>query len=185
MVTSGPGTALGCEERFVEFVLPHFVEERMADERGIAAALAKPRLFERQAAQHVVAQPSHFLGPPRRPGPDLRRSIVEDRDAVDLGPPGDPPIEARIVDQHDGIGPVVAEIAIGAAGQVPELVKIGQDAAEPHDGQFGQIGVEFAADGRHPRTSVADGFQRLVALLQLANEVGGVQVAAGLAGTKE
>ena len=177
--------AMVFQERFVERVLPHFVEERMADKRRIAAALAEPGFFERQAAQHVVAQPSHFLGPPRCPGPDLRRRIVEDRDAVDLGPPGDPPIEARIVDQHDGIGPVVAEIAIGPAGQVPELVEVRQGPAEPHDGQFGQIGVELAADRRHPRTTVADGLEPRAALLQLANEVGGVQVAAGFTGAEE
>ena len=102
----------------------HFVEERMADERGVAAALAEPLFLERQAAQHVVAQPPHLLRPPRGPGPDLRRRIVEDRNAVDLGPPGDPPIEAGIVDQHDAVGPLVAEIAVGPAGQVPELGRL-------------------------------------------------------------
>ena len=185
MVTSGPPWRLRCEERFVELVLPHFVEERMPDERGIAATLPKPRFFERQAAQHVVGQAAHFLGPPGCPGPNLRRSVVEDRDAVDLGPPGDPPIEAWIVDQHDGVGAVVAEIAICPACQVPELVQIGRRAAEPHHRQFGQIGVEPAADGRHPRASVADGLESRAARLQLGNEVGGVQIAARFAGTEE
>ena len=178
-------TAIVIEERFVELVPPHFVEEGMADKRRIAAALAEPRLFERQAAQHVIAQPAHLPGPPGCPGPDLRWRIIENRDAVDLGPPGNPPIEAGVVDQHDGVGPVLAEIAIGASGQVPELVKIGDGPAEPHDGQLGQIGMELATDGRHLRTSVSDGIQLWTALLQLANEVGGMQVAAGLTGREE
>src|SRR5208283_3600775 len=90
------GTAMGLDKRFVELVLPHFVEKRMADERRIAAALTEPLFLERQAAEHVIAQPSHFPGAPSCPRPDLRRSIVEDGDAVDLGSPCDPPIEPWI-----------------------------------------------------------------------------------------
>ena len=176
---------MGFEERFVKRMLPHFIEERMANKRRIAAALAEPLFFKREAAEHMIAQPSHFLGSPGCPCPDLRRCIVEYRNAVDLGSPGDPPIEAGIVDQHDSVGPVVPEIAIGPAGQVPKLVKIGQGSAEPHDGQFGQIGVQVAADGRHPRASVPDGLQPWAVLLQLAYKVGGVQVAARFTGTEE
>ena len=128
----------------------------MADERGVAAVLAEPRLLERQAAEHVVHQPPHLFDPPAGPGPNLRRRIVEDRNAVDLRPAGDPPVEARIVDQHHGVGPMVAEIAVGPAGQVPELVQVHQHAGEPHHGQGGQIGVQLAAGLGHFRPAVAD-----------------------------
>ena len=104
---------------------------------------------------------------------------------MDLGPPGDPPVEARVVDQNDGVGAVVAEIAVRAAGQIPELVKIGRDPAEPHDSQFGQVRVQPATGGGHPRPSIANGLEPRASLSQLTNEVRRVQVAAGLAGREE
>ncbi len=64
-----------------------------------------PSFFERQAAKHIVDKAPHFFDAVSRPGPNLRRGVIEDRDAVNLGPMGDPPIEARIIDQHDGIRP--------------------------------------------------------------------------------
>ena len=107
----------------------------------------------------MVDQPPHLLHPPAGPGPDLRRRVIEDRNAVGLGPPGDPPVEARIVDQHDRVGPMMAEIAIGPAGQIPELVQVHQHAGEPHHGQGGQVGVQLAAGRGHLRAAVADGLE--------------------------
>ena len=59
------------------------------------------------------AQAADFFRSPGGPRPDLRRHVVENGNAVDLGPPGDPPIEAGIIDQDHGIGPLVAEVAVG------------------------------------------------------------------------
>ena len=75
----------------------------MADERGVAAALGEPLLLKRQAAQHVIDQAAASSSPATRPGPNLRRHVIENRNAVGLRPAGDPPVEARIVDQHDGV----------------------------------------------------------------------------------
>ena len=73
-----------------------------------------------------------------------------------LRPAGDPPIEARIVDQHHGVGPLVAEVAIGPARQRKELVQVQQHAREPHHGQRRQIGVQRAAGRGHFGPAVAD-----------------------------
>ena len=61
IATSGPRARCCGQKRLVERLPANLVEERVADEGRVAAALAKPRLLERQAAQHVVDQPPHLL----------------------------------------------------------------------------------------------------------------------------
>ena len=90
---TGLPALLGHEGR-VGLLPGDLIEERMAYEGGAAAVLSEPRLFEGETAQHMVHQPPHLLHPPLGPGPDLRRRVVEHGNAVDLGPPGNPPVEA-------------------------------------------------------------------------------------------
>src|SRR5262245_2783564 len=96
--------------------------------RGVATALAVPILFERQLAQYVVNETAHLPYTPASPRPQLWRTVIENRDAVRFGSPGDPPIETRVIDQYDRVRPMVAEIAIGAARKVPKLVNVEQHA---------------------------------------------------------
>ena len=119
MVTSGAGVVMALEESPIKFLPSHFVEERMAHEARIAAPLGEPAGLERQAAQHVVDEASHLFDPPTGPGPDLRRCIVEHRDAVRLGTARDPPIEAGEVDEHDGVGSMMAKVAVGPPAPAP------------------------------------------------------------------
>ena len=102
-----------------------------------------------------------------------------------LGPPGDPPVHARIVDQHHGVGPMMAEVLAGPDHQVPELIEVDQDPGEPHHGQGGQIGMQTAAGGGHVRPAVAHRLEPVAAGLQLADQAGAVQIAAGLSGGEE
>ena len=48
------------DELLVVRIAAHLVEERMADERRVAAVPSQPRLLERQTAQDVVHQPPHL-----------------------------------------------------------------------------------------------------------------------------
>ena len=100
-------------------------------------------------------------------------------------PPGNPPVEARIVDQHHGIGPVVAKVAVGDAGQVQKLAQICQHARDPHDGQAGQIIVQLAAGLGHPRSAKADELGLGRSPADGTNEVGAMQVAARFAGREK
>ncbi len=174
-----------CDKRLVQRPAAHFVKERMADERGVTAPLGIPLDFERQTAQHVVDQSPHFCHAPARPGPNLRRHVVKDRNAVCLRPPSDPPVEARVVDQHHGVGRRMAEIAVGAARQAEKLVQVEQHAQKPHHRQGRQIGVQLAPGGRHLRTAIADRFQIGILAPQLANQIGRVHIAARFADGKK
>ena len=173
------------EKLFIVLVPADLVEERMAHEGRIAAAVAEPLLLERQAAQNVVHQSPHFLHPPLCPRPNLRRRVIENRNPVRLGPPGNPPVEARIIHQHHGVGLLVAEVAVGPARQVPELVQVDQHPGKPHHRQPGQIGMEPASGLRHVRAAVTDRFEPFASAAQLPDQVCGVQVPARFAHRKE
>jgi hypothetical protein len=160
---------------------PQLIEIRMTNIGRVAAALAIPRLLEWQFAQHVVDEASHFADPPAGPGPELRRAVIKHGNAMCLCPPGDPPVEARVIDQHDRVRPMMAEVAIGAACEVPELVNVQQHASEPHHGQLRQVFVQRAPGSGHPRPTVADKLAFSPSPAQFANEIGAVQVATGLA----
>lgn len=179
------GIAVFLQKRRVEPLAAHFVEVGMADERGVAAPLGKPAGLKRQAAQDVIDKAAHFFDAPTGPGPNLRRGIIEHRNPVCLGAAGNPPVKARIVDQHDRVGTLVAKVSIGASGQRQELVNVQQHAQKPHHGQSGQIGMQSAAGFSHLGTAVADGFELGAALPQLANQISAVEVTAGFAGGKE
>ena len=181
---TGPLTLPG-DELLIERPAGDIVEERVPHQRRVAAALAEPRLLKRQTAQDVVDQPPHLPHPPLRPRPDLRRRIIKDRDADSLGPPRNPPVQARIVDQHHGVGPMMPEIFPRLDDQVPKLVEMDQHPGEPHHGQRRQVGVQTTAGGGHVRPAVTDRLEPLAAGLQLANQASAVQIAAGLSGGKE
>lgn len=99
--------------------------------------------------------------------------------------PGNPPIEARVVDQHDRVGLVMAEVAVGPAGQGQKLMQVEQHAQKPHHGQHREVGVQLATGGGHAGAAIADRFQLGTAGAQGANQVRGVQVATRLADGKE
>ena len=102
-----------------------------------------------------------------------------------LGTPRDPPIEAGVVDQHDGVRALLAEIAIGSAGQLKESVQVHEHAQKPHHRQRRQILVQRAAGGRHFRPAVSDAFDARPRAAKLANQIRAVQVAARFAGREK
>jgi hypothetical protein len=98
---------------------------------------------------------------------------------------GQPPVEARVIDQNDGVGPLMAEKAIGAANKVEESTRVGQDPGEPHYGQGTEWIEEMTTSLVHALTAETDKFGIGALATQGANEIGAVKVAARLAGTEE
>src|SRR5690606_36599334 len=86
------------------------------------------------------------------------------------------------VDEHHGVWPMMAKVAVGSAGEGEELMNVEDDAQHPHHGELGHVGVKLAIGGGHLGTAIADGLQLGILIPELANQVGAVQVAAGLAG---
>lgn len=102
-----------------------------------------------------------------------------------MGTPGQPPVEAGIVDEHDRVGTLMAKIAIGPRQQTEEGVDVGQDAGEPHDGQPAK-GVQQSAPGLgHAFAAEADAFHGRIERPELPDEIAAVNVAARFAGADE
>ena len=67
-----------------------------------------------------------------------------------MGPAGEPPMKARVVNENDGIGSLIAEVSIRAEEQFDENVDVEEDAQEPHHRQTAER-IEQASTGLlHP-----------------------------------
>ena len=144
-----------------------------------------PGRLEREAAKDLVNILPDFLHPPAGPGPELRRDEVEDRDAACLGPAGDPPVQAGIVDQHHRIRPLVAEIAIGHEDEADERHQVEQHVEEPHHREVDQREEQARTGLRHLRAAETDEPGVRNPLSEGTDQVGGVEIAAGLSGRDE
>ena len=90
------------------------------------------------------------------------------------------PVEAGIVDEHDGIWPVLGEVGVGLAAEAKKSRQPGQHGKQAHDRQVGHVRQELAADGLHPRTAETGDSQPGLMTPELGNQIRGVQIAAGL-----
>jgi hypothetical protein len=165
-------------ERIVELFGTKLVEIRMSDICGVATSFAVPSLFKRQLAQDVVDEPSHLSHAPACPGPHLRRTVVKDGNAMRFGPPGDPPVEAGVIDQDHRIRAVVAKISVGSAREPPKTVQVDEHAGEPHHGELREVLVQFATGCGHAWAPVADALAIRASAAKLANEIRAVQITA-------
>ena len=161
------------------------VKKGMADERATNAPVQKPLVLERKRREHVVDEPPHLADPPARPGPDLRRAVVDHGDAVPLRPPGQPPMKAGEVDQHAGIGPGVEEAPLRPPGQVDEAVDVEHDPQNPHHRQPRRVGHDLDPRGRHLLAAEARALGVGTTRPNSAHQQRGMVVARGLAGRDE
>jgi hypothetical protein len=83
------------------------------------------------------------------------------------------------------VGSIVAEEPIGVTQQLPEPANVHENPPKPHDGQSSQIRLQSAALVFHPGTTKADTFNSWSQSAQGTNEIGSVQIAAGLADRKK
>ena len=178
-------TSLAVEKRGVELLARDFIEERMPDVFRLDAALVVPRFLERQRAEHVIDKAPHLGDAPAGPGPKLRRHEVEHRNALGVRTPRDPPVEAGVIDQDDRIGPMLAKVAIRLRNQAHDVRQAGEDLAEAHDRMIAQREQMLAPRRRHPVAAEADAFEGRIKPSQSVDQVGAVNVAAGLADAEE
>ena len=172
-------------ELCVQLLGPQFIKIRMAHVRGVAAPLSQPGFLERQFAEGVIDVSPHFLDPPRQPSPQLRQPVVEDRNAVCLGPGRDVPIEAGIVDEDHAVGPLLAEVAVGLGLQREKLGEFGQHRPDTHHRQLAHIVQQLAPSRLHARPAKAGTVQPRLAAGQFGNQIGTMQVAAGFTDGKK
>ena len=174
------------QEPVIERPVFQLIEVRMTYvDRVRDAARVVPRRLEGEAAQHEIDEFLYFLDAPARPRPDLGRDEIDDRDAPRLGAPGDPPVQPRVVDQHDGVGAIVTKMAIGHEDQADERQQVEQHVQEPHHRQVDER-VEQACPGRRHLGSAEPGELGVgEQLAKRTNQIGGMKIAAGLTGRNE
>ena len=173
------------KKRLVQRPLVDLIEKRMADVLHTDAALRVPFGLERQTGQDEIDIAMHFLDSPRRPGPELRRQIINDGDARRFGFAGDPPVEAGEVDQHDDVRLVPMKIILGLFDAEIKSPQQRQDAENSDDGQRRQRIDHMASDVPHQRTAEAGDAQLRLTAAQFRDEVRRMLIAARLSDRKE
>ena len=149
------------------------------------AALAVPFDLEGKRADDVIDPFSHFLDAPAGPAPQLRRHEVENRNAMKVRPPRDPPVEARKVDEHDRIRTMMGEVAIGTREEREKDVDVGEHASKPHHRQLAERVKQLAAGLGHALAAEADALDARTLPEQFTHQVAAVDVAARFARTDE
>src|SRR5260370_18319154 len=102
------------QELVVQFLSGQLIEVRMTDVMSGDASALIPRLFKRQPAEYVINPSTHFLHAPAPPCPKLGRHKIENRNAVEVSAPRQPPVKTRAIDQDHHVRPLMSKIAIGS-----------------------------------------------------------------------
>src|SRR6266478_2594862 len=170
------------QELVVQFLSGQLIEVRMTDVMSGDAPALIPRLFKRQPAEYVINPSTHFLHAPAAPCPKLGRHKIENRNAVEVSAAGQPPMKPGVIDQDHRVRPLMSKIAIGSGKKLKEQGCAGKDPREPHHRQLTEWIKQPASRRCHflPAKSDAVDFRTKVA--KDPDQIGPVQVAAGLAG---
>ena len=90
---------------------PHAVEQWMPDELDSGEARRIQRRLEGEHDRETVHASGDLAHAAAAPRPDLRTDVVQHRHACPLGPPRQPEIELRKVDQHAEIRRILSDTA--------------------------------------------------------------------------
>src|SRR5579871_642284 len=157
----------------------------MPDIVGPDTALPVPTLLERQGAQYLINPPPHLSNAPAGPAPELGWHEIRHRNAMKVGPPGQPPMESGVIYEHHRIGTVMGKEAVGLGKQAKKNMTVGEDARKPHHRQFGERVEEPASFGPHPFAAEADALNIRLQPAKGPNKIGPVKIAARFARTDE
>ena len=130
--------------------------------------------FEWQRAQHLIHVPSDFLNPPRRPGPELRRQVVNHTNPQLFSCLGDEPVETGKIDNDHRIGAMLGQILLGIADQSQKFEDQRNDRQNSHHRQIRQAKQDVAAGIFHQRTAIPRTLQPRDAVLKFGDQFGGV-----------
>ena len=161
----------------------HLVDRGVAHVRhGVVVFLLEKVGFEGQDGEQAVDVSAYGLDASLLPGPYFGRNVVEngaDGRAVDVA--GHLQVEARVVDEDDSVGLPAADGLLAALHAGEDARQVEQDGHEAHVGQRAVMAEAHAACTAHQVAAVEAERGVGVEAPQGFHQVGGVQVAAGLA----
>ena len=164
---------------------PRELDEGMAHERDRDSRLAVERLLEGEDHDHLRDALPDRPHPAAAPRPDLRRDVVDDRDAAPLQLARESEVEVRVVHEHGDGRPVAVHLLEDGAEHRAQVAQVAEHLEKPHHGQVADVGEEAAALGPEPVAAEAEHLEGAHLIAQVTDEVAGVQVARGLAAGDE
>src|SRR5262249_43092877 len=122
---------------------------------------------------------------PSPPGPDLRADVVQHRHAGALGQAGEAEVELRKVDEDAEIRRRLAEPARERPVRPPEGPHTSRRLRQPDGRDVARVGDRLHAGLAQPLAAEAEDLEIRQRGAQRAYEVGGMEVARGLAGDEQ
>ncbi len=144
--------AEGCNRLPFAFPAALAVQQGVADKNGLNAEFSQKRLLLREDHGHAVGVAGQDPGPSGPPRPQLRRDVVEHRDAALVGLLAKPEVEAGIIDRDHQVRRLGHELALDAATQAEEEGEPRDNLGEPHDDQRVELYDGLDAGGDHAGT---------------------------------
>src|SRR5580700_5347037 len=132
----------------------------MADERRIDSTIAVKLLFKGKNHQRLVDVVTNKAHAPLAPRPELRRDIVDDRDAALLHLPRDAPVERRRIDHDCEIRLALVSFGDQMLEQSIDLRQMAQDFSNADDRKIFRVDNRIAAGSAHPLATNAEKFKR-------------------------
>lgn len=147
--------------------------------------LRVPIRLERQNAQDVIDPTADAFHTFLFPGPDLRRDVVDDSHTGSFGVLGDEPVEAGVVDQDHGVGPLLLDVPLRLPSQFPEFPEQRNDDEDAHHREIRQSEMNLATGGSHRLATESDAADVGTSATQFMDQVRSVLIAARFTDGKE
>ena len=154
----------------------------MANESSLHAPLRIPRLLEGEDDQHAVHISLDLLHPTRPRGPHLRADVVADVIARRPRPLRNAKVETGIVNQHQPVRFVSRNVFPTHFFVAQDGRQVLHDLHHAHEGQLAVVLHDRRSGLRHQISAPGPELRRRILRPDGTDEVGAVEVAAGLAG---
>ena len=160
------------------------VDHRIADECDVGSRLPIHFDLERKDRRELIGNRRAIFRAPLAPCPCRRRDVREDFYAECFRAFCEPPIEVRIIDQHQNIGTLALHALRQFVKQLKNAPEIFDHFPDAHDAEVFAIADEPNARRRHSIAAEAEQFDRRINHQNLAGNCRAVNIAGHFSGRK-
>src|SRR5437879_4427974 len=154
----------------------------MADVRRLNSMIAVEGLLERKDDDHAIDVLRNLLHASAPPGPELRRNVVDDAQSQLSARAGHAQIETGVIDEQHDIRFLARDLGNRLLVDPPEHAQMAEDVEEADDAHLAGVMHQTHPFAREQIAADAEGLDRWIETLDLAQHFGGVQIAGGLTG---
>lgn len=158
------------------------VDEGVAGVLGLEAVAGVEVDLEGEDNVHLVDEALDGVDAAGVPCPYFWGDVVEYFDAAALEGGGEAEVEAAVVDEDEGVGAPAEDVVVALAEVAADGAEVTEDGEEAHDGGVLVVADDGAPGRLHEVAAPAPALGPGVVAGDALDEVGGMEIARGLAG---